>query len=370
MSALDCASILDNWTGWLPNDGVASAASCSTTGDESLVGSDKIQQIMNYFVGQGLTAPQAAGITGNLQSESAGTFDPSIVEGGGKSDTIPATGGYGLAQWTSAGRKQNLQDFATQEGLPVNSMKLQLDFIWHELTTSYKDSTLTPLKASTTVDDASNIILAHYETSQDYLDNGLNGRDGNARRHNSEVILASYGASTGSTDTSSDTAVSTTTGCGSGSNGSTTATAGSDMLGDPGQAAVVATMGIHSPGDAQCTDYVAYELAHHYKPFMNSSHGLPDGIDVVPTLASRFHVKVDSTPAVHAVFSQHSPSGNVHGHTGIVSGVTLNSDGSLKSFTIEEYNFNNENHYGTRTVDASYIAQYSMTFAHTETDWQ
>jgi hypothetical protein len=50
----------------------------------------------------GMSAAQAAGVMGNMQSESAGTFNPFIIQGGGYS-TNPAaagSGGYGLVQWT------------------------------------------------------------------------------------------------------------------------------------------------------------------------------------------------------------------------------------------------------------------------------
>lgn len=347
-------------------------ASC-TAGDDSLVGNDKVQQIMNYFVGQGLTAPQAAGLAGNIQSETAGTFDPSIVEGGGKSDTIPATGGYGLAQWTSPGRKQNLQAFATQEGLPVSSMKLQLDFIWHELSTSYNDSTLTPLKASTTVDDASDIILAHYETSQDYLDNGLGGRDGQARRHNSEVILASYGAPTDASTTSTATASSSDDTCGSGTGGGT-ATAGSGFVGN-------CVDGTQTPAHCgQCVAYVEYVLSKHADPSKGPYSVLTDqsGSDyhaaesVVPNLGKKGFT-VNTTPAVHATFIiPASVLGNGVGHTGIVSQVNTNSSGTVTSIVIEESNWSppDAEMYDTRTLTAAQIQSYQMKFAHTEVGWR
>lgn len=94
-------------------------------------------QIMDYFIEKGLTKEQAAGIVGNLQRESG--LDPGIEERGNGI-------GYGLAQW-SFGRRDNLEAFAGEQNKPVSDLKLQLDFLWKELTTT-ESATLQAFKAN------------------------------------------------------------------------------------------------------------------------------------------------------------------------------------------------------------------------------
>jgi hypothetical protein len=94
-------------------------------------------QIMDYFVEKGLTPAQAAGIVGNMQRESG--LDPNAVEGGGSGP------GFGLVQW-SFGRRDNLENFAAQQGKPPGDLKTQLDFLWGELNGPEK-ATLDDFKA-------------------------------------------------------------------------------------------------------------------------------------------------------------------------------------------------------------------------------
>jgi hypothetical protein len=85
----------------------------------------------DYFLGKGLTKIQAAGIVGNLDQESG--MDPTISQIGGGP-------GRGIAQWSAGGRwdkdtNDNVRAFAAQEGKPMKSLDVQLDFVWYELTT-------------------------------------------------------------------------------------------------------------------------------------------------------------------------------------------------------------------------------------------
>ena len=70
----------------------------SSGGDASqLVGTDNRQKIWNWLTAKGLTPNEAAGIMGNIQTESAGSWSPAVNEYGkdfGK-------GGYGIVQWTN-----------------------------------------------------------------------------------------------------------------------------------------------------------------------------------------------------------------------------------------------------------------------------
>ncbi len=87
--------------------------SISTSGGvvNSLSGSDNRQKIWNYLTARGLSPEQAAGVMGNLQSESAGTWNPVVNE---YSQPF-GRGGFGIAQWTDstvgAGRRTALVNY-------------------------------------------------------------------------------------------------------------------------------------------------------------------------------------------------------------------------------------------------------------------
>jgi Phage tail lysozyme/CHAP domain len=128
----------------LDNSWYTLATSCDTSQDldGSLAGKDNIEKAMNFFVTQAKFSPeQAAGIIGNFMQESS--VNPKRVEDGWgfpkESDTVPpATGpqgqpGYGIAQWTSPGRKQGLRDFAGEKNMKVNTLSLQLLWVMEEM---------------------------------------------------------------------------------------------------------------------------------------------------------------------------------------------------------------------------------------------
>ncbi len=194
-----------------------SSGGCVCSGSSNLVGSENIEKIFNFLVGKGLTANQAAGFMGNIQAESG--FRPNLVQYGGTNsrgeksvagqpssldDTmrIDGTTGYGLAQWTSKNRQQNLHDFAAQRGTKDGDLATQLDFLWQELTTSY-GGVYNKLKQSTTLQDATFIILIEFERPRDIEGNKP------VRLRFATAILAKYGSQT----TPSADGTGTITGC-------------------------------------------------------------------------------------------------------------------------------------------------------------
>ena len=75
--------------------------------------------------------------------------------------------GYGLAQWTSSGRKQGLYTLClggTYYG--IDSLQKQLEYIEDELTNGYS-GVLTVLQNATSILSASNKVLFDYESPQD-----------------------------------------------------------------------------------------------------------------------------------------------------------------------------------------------------------
>ncbi|RWZ78105.1 MAG: hypothetical protein EOT04_02910 [Candidatus Chaera renei] len=140
-------------------------------GTVALAGSTYAEMAYNYFVGKGLSPVQAAGIMGNLQAESG--INPKRVQGtqtpSGDRDFIVVDGktGYGIAQWTSAGRQQGLLDAAKAVGKPESDMAVQLDYLWQELNAAYKNNTLTPLLSATDIVQATAIFMKNFERPAD-----------------------------------------------------------------------------------------------------------------------------------------------------------------------------------------------------------
>jgi hypothetical protein len=135
-----------------------------------------------FFVGKGLSGPQAAGIVGNFDVESGD--DPTAVESGG--------GGRGLAQWLAGGRwdttsGDNAAAYAKQQGESLESLQLQLEFTWFELTT-FPDYGLARLKAATTVSAATTAFTSGFE--------GCSTCDETARIADAQAVLDAFGNET------------------------------------------------------------------------------------------------------------------------------------------------------------------------------
>lgn len=143
------------------------------------------------FIAAGMTPAGACGLLGDLEAESDG-FYPNRVEylcikrlkENGKSYTDesytaavdsgkisceeflhPLPGkqyGYGLAQWTSPGRKAGLWNLAKQKGVSIADEDMQIEYLLKELQESY-GSVLKVLKTSTSIREASDIVLKKFE---------------------------------------------------------------------------------------------------------------------------------------------------------------------------------------------------------------
>jgi hypothetical protein len=111
----------------------------------------------DFFRHKGLTKAQAAGIVGNLVQESSAR--PGAIQEGGP--------GRGIAQWSVGGRwdqspKDNVTWYAhLHHGNPWQ-LKMQLGFIWYELT-AFPGYGLKELRAARTVAAATKAFEAHYE---------------------------------------------------------------------------------------------------------------------------------------------------------------------------------------------------------------
>ena len=161
----------------------------------ALKGTSATEQIWNFFKINGLNDYGTAGLMGNLYAESG--LNPKNLENlcekrlkeAGKAYYTdeaytsavdhgqinreeflhPLLGkqyGYGLAQWTSAGRKAGLYDLVKSKGVSIGDLETQLEFLMRELRTSYK-TVLNKLKTAASVQEASDIVLKKFECPAD-----------------------------------------------------------------------------------------------------------------------------------------------------------------------------------------------------------
>lgn len=148
------------------------------------------KEIFDYLTRAGMTKAGAAGMMGNLYHESglisnrveilclkrlkeAGqiwtdkTYTAAVDDGrisrAGFLNPLPGRQyGYGLAQWTSPGRKAHLYDAAKAAGVSIGDMKMQLDFLVEELSHAFPDV----WKIVTTSDDVNrcaDVVLTRFE---------------------------------------------------------------------------------------------------------------------------------------------------------------------------------------------------------------
>jgi LysM repeat protein len=109
---------------------------------------------LDYFIQQGWTPEQAAGLVANLQAESGTKLDPNIFGDGGA--------GYGIAQWHGSRQR----DFQREMGRPLkgSSLEDQLKFVQWELEHTEKRAGQR-LKNAKSAAEAAAIVDQYYERS-------------------------------------------------------------------------------------------------------------------------------------------------------------------------------------------------------------
>lgn len=138
-------------------DGVKQAIPITASTSNNLSGKDNPMKAMNYLISHGLTKEQAAGIVGNLMTESYDKLDPTAENPGGA---------FGIAQWLGS-RRTALEAFAKSKNKPADDLGVQLDYLWSELTGGYANSTLAPLKKASNAEDAAKIFFDNFEKAGD-----------------------------------------------------------------------------------------------------------------------------------------------------------------------------------------------------------
>lgn len=84
------------------------------------------------------------------------------VDNGKYVNFVRDSAGYGLAQWTYWSRKQNLLNYAKQNGKSIGDCEMQIDFLLWELQTGYKH-VFNCLKNASDIRTASDVVLKQFE---------------------------------------------------------------------------------------------------------------------------------------------------------------------------------------------------------------
>ena len=170
----------------------------------ALRGKDNAEKIWNFFLDEGFSIYGIAALMGNLSAESGlnpknlenlcerrlkeaekpyftdEAFTAAVDNGkiGREEFLYPLPGkkyGYGLAQWTSAGRKAGLYDLAKSKGVSIGDLEMQLEYLMVELKTKYK-TVFNAVKNATNIKTASDIVLKKFEIPADQSESVKNKR--------------------------------------------------------------------------------------------------------------------------------------------------------------------------------------------------
>ena len=170
--------------------GAANAATLDQNylGGGDFSGSSGQDQAMNYFMSQGMSKEQAAGIVGNLMQESGAGLDPKANNGTHR----------GIAQW-DANRWAGFEKFAKQKGLDVNTREAQLQWIMEEMRTGSGGLGIKRFKQTKTAEEAAALFLTDYERSGEKPgQHGYDNRLKNARALAARQISGGGGGTGGS----------------------------------------------------------------------------------------------------------------------------------------------------------------------------
>lgn len=174
-----------NSSGNITNGGASASIAGGINGgitSGTITPTEEKQQIWDYFISKGMTKEGVSGLMGNLEHESGnrpvrvqGDLTPPYVKSqeftkqvdNGTKDFINGFGGgYGLAQWTSKGRKEGLLNAARSKGKSIGDLGVQLDYLNHELNTGYK-GVLNVLNTTNDIKTASDAVLHDFERPKD-----------------------------------------------------------------------------------------------------------------------------------------------------------------------------------------------------------
>lgn len=163
----------------------------------ALYGATLESKIWTFLKSRGYSDYATAGIMGNLSAESGfssknmqnayeGKYNDdsyttaidSGVYGKFATDSI----GYGLAQWTSSGRKQRLYDFTKSRNKSISDLETQLEFLDYEMSKFYSGVKDT-INNAKDISTASNAVLTRYEIPADQSQSAKNYRTAEAQKY-------------------------------------------------------------------------------------------------------------------------------------------------------------------------------------------
>lgn len=133
--------------------------------------------VIGMLMEAGYTHDSALAIAGNVKRESS--FNTRVIEGGTivedgwrafENGAKTFNGGFGLVQWTTAGRVQRLQEYADAQNLWVASIRAQVGFMIEELSGNFSSSKLNAMS----LEESTWQIYRYYETpgSSFWIDHG------------------------------------------------------------------------------------------------------------------------------------------------------------------------------------------------------
>lgn len=179
---------------WNPSTGTSTTTSTDATATTttptassgSLTGNSDTEKIFNYLTTTGgMTPAGAAGLMGNLESESGmrpnnvqnscesrvgddATYTAGVDSGKiSRSSFVSDQAGYGLAQWTSDGRKAGLYDLAKSKNTSIGDLQTQLDWLMQEMKSGGYAPVYKVLTTTSSVQEASNKVLHGFEQPRD-----------------------------------------------------------------------------------------------------------------------------------------------------------------------------------------------------------
>ena len=82
-------------------------------------------------------------------------------------------GGFGLCQWTSAGRKTGLYNYARANNVSIADLNMQCGWLWEELNSSGYRTCMAALKKATSIRTCSDAVVKYYERPQNQSEQNL-----------------------------------------------------------------------------------------------------------------------------------------------------------------------------------------------------
>lgn len=123
--------------------------------------------VIGTLMAAGYTHESALAVAGNIKGESS--FNSRVIEGGKNVEdgwrawdngAKTFKGGFGLVQWTTAGRVQRLQEYADSQNLWVGSLRAQIGFMIEELSGNFGPDRMNGMS----FEEATFLIYRRYET--------------------------------------------------------------------------------------------------------------------------------------------------------------------------------------------------------------